>query len=498
MPHPAYPSLIELNTRGLLAEAGPRATLDDLPDALLDRLASDGFDWVWMLGVWQTGPAGRQVSRDHAEWRRAYAEALPGFTEDDICGSPFAVRAYTVHEDFGGDAALARLRERLLARGLRMMLDVAPNHTALDHPWVRDHPEYYVHGSDEDVAREPHNYRRLPTGRGSAVLAHGRDPYFPGWPDTLQLNYRHPGLRRAMVAEVQSVAERCDGVRCDMAMLLLPEVVARTWGARSRPADGAAPVEAPFWPDAISAVQERWPDFVFLAEVYWDLEWELQQQGFDYTYDKKLYDRLRAGDGAAVRAHLTAGLDFQRRCARFLENHDEPRAATAFPPAMHRAAALLTYLTPALRFFHDGQAEGRRVHTSIHLARRLAEPADPALADFYRRLFDCLKRPEVREGRWRLLTCRPSWEGSTAHEAFIVFTWEDGLARRLLVCVNYAPTRGQCFVGLPKSEWGGGTWLLRDLFGDARYERDGDDLASRGLFLDMPAWGAQAFEATAG
>ena len=236
-------------------------------------------------------PAG--VARNE-EWRRAYAEALPGFTEDDVCGSPFAIGAYTVHKDFGGDAALARLRERFRGRGLRLLLDFAPNHTALDHSWVQSHPEYYVHGSDEDLSREPHNYKRMQTGRGPAVLAHGRDPYFPGWPDTLQLNYRHSGLRQAMIAELRGIADRCDGVRCDMAMLLLPEVIARTWGGRSRPADGADPVDAPFWPEAIAAVRARRPDFLFLAEVYWDLEWELQQQGFDYTYDKRLYDRLRA------------------------------------------------------------------------------------------------------------------------------------------------------------------------------------------------------------
>ena len=145
-----------------------------------------------------------------------------------------------------------------------------------------------------------------------------------------------------MIGEMQGIADRCDGVRCDMAMLLLPEVIARTWGGRSQPADGAAPVEAPFWPEAIAAVQTRRPDFLFLAEVYWDLEWELQQEGFDYTYDKRLYDRLRAGDAAGVRAHLSAGLDFQRRCARFLENHDE----AAPPPRFRRGCTRPPRLSP--------------------------------------------------------------------------------------------------------------------------------------------------------
>src|SRR5205085_9460290 len=117
-------------------------------------------------------------------------------------------------------------------------------------PWVWAYPEYYVHGSDDDLAREPHNYRRVETKSGPRVLAHGRDPYFPGWPDTLQLNYHSAALRRAVTDELLAVAGRCDGVRCDMAMLLLPDVIRRTWGDRATPADGHPPVDEPFWPEA--------------------------------------------------------------------------------------------------------------------------------------------------------------------------------------------------------------------------------------------------------
>ena len=112
-----------------------------------------------------------------------------------------------------------------------------------------------------------------------------------------------------------------------MAMLLLPDVIQRTWGDRSRPADGTAPIDVSFWPEAIRAVRGEHPGFLFMAEVYWDLEWDLQQQGFDYTYDKRLYDRLHGRDAAGVRGHLCADAEFQHRSVRFLENHDEPRAA---------------------------------------------------------------------------------------------------------------------------------------------------------------------------
>ena len=129
-----YPSLLQVNTRVFLTELsgylGRAATLDDIPDGDLDRFAALGFDWVWMLSVWQTGAASQRVSRSHADWRREFEHTLPDLREDDIAGSGFAITGYTTHERLGGDAALARLRDRLRARGLRLMLDFVPNHTA--------------------------------------------------------------------------------------------------------------------------------------------------------------------------------------------------------------------------------------------------------------------------------------------------------------------------------------------------------------------------------
>ncbi len=231
-----YPSLYQINTRVWLTELsrtlGRAATLDDVPDAALDRLAAQGFDWVWFLSVWQTGPAAQAISRANPEWRREFVETLPDLTDDDIAGSGFAIQNYTVHRDLGGDAALARLRQRLHTRGLKLMLDFVPNHMAPDHPWIDEHPDYFIHGSESDLARSPRNYCRVPTKNGPLLLAYGRDPYFDGWPDTLQLNYGNPELQQAMIGELVRIAGQCDGVRCDMAMLVLPDVFESTWGIR--------------------------------------------------------------------------------------------------------------------------------------------------------------------------------------------------------------------------------------------------------------------------
>jgi hypothetical protein len=489
---PRYPSLYQINTRVWLTELsrglGRPATLDDIPDDELDRLAEMGFDWIWLLSVWQTGPAGRRISCSREEWRKEFQETLPDLCEDDIPGSGFAITGYTVHAGLGGDAALARLRERLRKRGPRLLLDFVPNHTGLDHPWVEDHPEYYVPGTEEDLARAPQNYTWANRLRGDVLLAHGRDPYFDGWPDTLQLNYGEPATQEAMIGELQKIAGQCDGVRCDMAMLVLPEVFERTWGIRAEP----------FWPRAIECVRRQAPDFRFMAEVYWDLEWTLQQKGFDYTYDKRLYDRLRDGHARPVREHFWADPDYQNKMARFLENHDEPRAAAAFPPGMHEAAAVITFLSPGLRFFHQGQFEGRIKRISPHLCRRPCESVNPKLHEFYDRLLAVLRRPVVRSGQWQLLECAPAWEGNWTSDCFIAFAWQGPGEERLLVAVNYAPNQSQCFVRLPFEGLAGGSWWLQGTMDSTVYCRDGGELQSRGLFLDMSPWQTAVFSCTRG
>ncbi len=482
-----YPLLYQINTRAWLTELstalGRRATLDDIPDAELDRLAEKGFDWLWFLSVWQTGTAGQRISRAHPDWRREFAETLPDLCEEDIEGSGFAIASYSAHEKLGGEAALARLRQRLRDRGLRLLLDFVPNHVGPDHPWVETHPGYFIAGTEDDLARAPANYTRIRQRDGELILACGRDPYFPGWTDTLQLNYANPATQEAMIGELLKISRQCDGVRCDMAMLVLPEVFQRTWGQACQP----------FWPHAIRRVRDESPEFCLMAEVYWDLEWTLLQQGFDYAYDKRLYDRLREGHAGPVRAHLCAEMDYQNKLVRFLENHDEARAAATFPDGMHEAAALITFLSPGMRFFHDGQFEGRKKRISPHLIRRPDETVDPRIARFYDLLLGVLRQPVVRDGRWQLLECRPAWDGNWTSDCMIAFAWEGSGENRLLVSVNYAPNHSQCRVQLPFAGLGNADWRLQNLLGDATYDRHGGDLETNGLFLDVPPWDAAVF-----
>jgi glycosidase len=291
---PRYPSLFQINTRvwlqRLAREVGKPITLSDINDATIDGFAESRFDWIWLLSVWQTGAVGRAVSRHNLQWRSEFRTVLPDLGEDDISGSGFAITDYIVSEALGGEKGLAAFREKLAKRGIKLMLDFVPNHTAIDHYWVNTSPDYYVQGNEVDLSVWPHNYTRVQTNMGPRILAYGRDPNFPGWPDTMQLNYANPELQAMRINELATIAGKCDGVRCDMAMLLLPEVFQRTWGISPEP----------FWPKATAAVHAQYPEFTFMAEVYWDLEWTLQQQGFAYCYDKRLYDRV---------SHTTTGRD---------------------------------------------------------------------------------------------------------------------------------------------------------------------------------------------
>jgi glycosidase len=486
---PRYPSLFQINTRvwlrRLSRDAGRRITLADIDDGTIDGFAARGFDWIWLLSVWSTGSAGRAVSRGNPHWRTEFKTVLSDLTDDDICGSGFAITSYTISDSLGGERGLTLFRERLARRGVKLMLDFVPNHTAPDHRWARTHPDYYVQADETALAREPQNYVRAETDQGPKTLAHGRDPNYPGWPDTLQLNYANPELRAAQIDELIGVAGKCDGARCDMAMLLLPEVFQRTWGVTPEP----------FWPPATAAVREKHSGFLFMAEVYWDLEWTLQQQGFDYCYDKRLYDRLREGHVGTIRDHQRAGLDYQDKLVRFLENHDEARAAVEFDWPKHAAAAIITFLSPGLRFFHQGQFEGAQVRVPTHLCRGPAEPINEEVASFYASLLGMLKEtPASRDGAWSLIEPQPAWPGNWTSDGFVAYAWAGEGGSRFLVVVNYAGNQGQCRLLPPFPEFRSRQVRLNDAMGPESYDRDGSDLVDNGLYIDHGPWRFNVFE----
>ena len=484
---PQYPTLYEINTWVWLSElslkSGISVDLGSVPPAEWDAIAKFGFDAVWFMGVWERSPAGIAIANKNKNLLDDFCRALPDFKPEDNVGSPYCVRRYVVDEHLGGPKGLALARRELAKRGMKLLLDFVPNHVAPDHQWVTEHPEYFIHGTIEDAANDPASFIDV---RGT-VCACGRDPYFPAWPDVLQLNAFQPELRQAVIETIASIAAQCDGVRCDMAMLLLNQVFERTWGSRigRRP-----PTE--YWNEVIPAVKSAFPNLCFIAEAYWDLEWELQQHGFDYCYDKRLYDRLEHENAESVRLHLCADLAYQQKLLRFLENHDEPRAAAIFSPMKERAAAVTMSTLPGARLYHEGQFEGRTVRVPVFLGRRPAEPINKASQAFYAKLLAAINAPTFRDGEWKLCE-RNGWPDNQSCQDLVVWSWVKDDDRRL-IAVNLSGNAVQARIQVPWEEVRGETWHLTDVLSDASYDRDGDEMASLGLYIELGPWSYSFFK----
>ncbi|HVM20282.1 MAG TPA: alpha-amylase family glycosyl hydrolase [Egibacteraceae bacterium] len=397
---PQQPIILEINTWVWLDELsrrhGRHVDLGTLTAADWDEVLLPGVDAVWLMGVWERSPVGAAIARTEPGVRAELAAALADLTDDDIVGSPYCIRAYTVDAHLGGDDGLAAARASLTRRGVRLLVDYVPNHVARDHDWVTDPRGLVITGDEQDVSERPGEFFAV----DDRVVALARDPYFPPWTDVAQLDAFSPALRAATVETLRRIADRADGVRCDMAMLMTTEVFARTWGERA-----GAPPDDEFWPAIIAAVRTSAPDFLFVAEAYWGMEWPLLQQGFDYCYDKTLYDRLVELRVDDVWDHLTADLAYQRRVVRFLENHDEPRAASRLPAAALEAAAAAVCTLPGAVLLYEGQAEGRRQRPPVQLGRRPDEPVDQRLRAFYRTLLGRIADSGMRTGRWQLHAC---------------------------------------------------------------------------------------------
>ena len=485
-----YPLVYELNARcwlrDLSAEQDRPVTLGGIPDGEFARWQDLGITHIWLMGVWSTGDRARTVTLHDSHLRATAAALLPDLTDADIAGSPFAIGDYRVARALGGDNGLQRFRQELRARGLRLLLDFVPNHLGLDHPWVTARPDLFVPGTPESPAAFAVD---LPAGPG--WLAHGKDPNFPAWVDTAQLDYRRPETHAAMRELFERLVPLCDGVRCDMAMLQLNDVFARTW----RDAPGAeTATDREFWADLITATKAAAPEFLFFAEAYWDVEARLQALGFDYTYDKRLYDYLIARNPTEVPRHLL-GLTrrFVAASAHFLENHDEARIATLLSGPEHRAAALLTVGLPGLRLLHEGQLSGARLRVPVQLGRRPGEPLDREIAALYTTLLKTLKSTAVGQGNGILLVPRSAWPGNASWQNLVVVQWQSSAEAFDLVVVNLAPERSQGYVRLTVDGLARHNWRMKDLLGAEEYLRYGDDLHDQGLYLDLAGHGAQLF-----
>jgi hypothetical protein len=488
---PNKPFIYQINTwvwlNSLSQRFGRPITLDTIPHEVFDELSRLNVDAIWLMGVWQRNPAGRASALNY---KHEYRPVLPDLTDDDVIGSAYAVGAYEVDAQLGGRQALAWARARLSERDLKLILDYVPNHVGTDHAWIAENPHYFVLGTPETLAEAPDLFFNAKDVAGNdIVVAHGRDPYFPGWIDTAQVNAFSAEYRQAALATLCDIATQCDGIRCDMAMLMTNDVFRRTWGhylTEETP-------DSEFWESIIPNVKANHPDCLFIAEVYWDMEYVMLQHGFDYTYDKRLYDRIQDGFVHLIRDHLQASLSYQQRQVRFIENHDEHRAAASLGIERQRPGAVLIATLPGAALFHDGQFVGRTVKLPVQIGRQPHEPKNWALEGFYRKLLAETRHPVYQSGQWRLFEIHESYKGNITNLHLLAYGWAQGSDFRLIV-TNPTHRWSQGIVRVYGWESLLGThWRLVDVLTGVDTYRHGDQIAHEGLYVELEAYQSHIF-----
>ena len=359
--------LYEINTRAFCGR------FDQISVAWLGELARLGFNAVWLMGAWRIGPGSKAISR---------------VISNDFEGSPFAIAEYEFSPELGGREAYLDFLSRARATGLRVLLDFIPNHMGLDCPWITDDPSIVIRSDPDLRKQDPVDYYLHPTGE---VVAHGRDPYFPPWCDTAQLDYTSEKLRLRQIANLKRISQVADGVRCDMAMLVLKGYFRQRWYPNATDLWVNQRMPGEFWLEAIAEIKSICPEFVYLAEAYWGKEPDLQQLGFDLTYEKLLYDALVARNARWIKELLSRPADVLRHSLFFIENHDEPRAASVFEPEENLAAMAMLLTLPASVLIHQGQIEGFRKKIPIQLVRPAPEQPNQELKQGYEALLDRTK-----------------------------------------------------------------------------------------------------------
>jgi glycosidase len=394
-----HPNILEINTWVWLNELSKNynkdISLDIIPEEVFTNYLAN-FDAIWLMGVWERSLASKKIAQEHLGLQREFHKALDDFNIDDVIGSPYAVYYYHVDSRLGGNKALQALREKLRKNDIKLILDYVPNHVARDHLWTLETEDIFIKGGEQDLKHYSQDFFE----RYDKILAHGKDPNFPSWTDTVQINAFSEKAREKTINTLLLIAEKCDGVRIDMAMLMTNEVFKRTWGDKV-----GQPPEREFWEEVIPKVKQKYPNFKFIGEVYWEMEWQLMQQGFDYCYDKRLYDRIIDKNIQSIKNHLTADFGYQKKLVRFIENHDEPRIANIMEPEYSKVAALLILTLPGMALIHEGQMKGYNIRTPVQLKRRKKEQKSTELLEFYHEILEIIKLNSIKKGKWELCPC---------------------------------------------------------------------------------------------
>jgi glycosidase len=483
------PKLLEINTRVWIKKFDAGKNLSTIPPKQFDYWKELGYDLVWFMGIWNNNKDAVKKYCFEPELIANYNNALKDWTDKDIIGSPYSIDKYEINPNLGTLDDLKELKAQLNKKGIKLILDFVSNHFSASSSLIWSKKEIFLPADEFIFNNDPFTFYKSPAN-DNEYLAHGRDPLFPPWKDTAQVNFYSNEARKFLTDILLQLTDVCDGVRCDMAMLPLNNVFYNTWIGVIKKYGFERP-EKEFWEEAISDVKKKRKDFLFIAETYWDLEWQLQKLGFDYTYDKRLTDRLVGGDVHAVRDHLRADLDYQQKSVRFLENHDEERAIVKFGRERSLAAALIISTLPGMSMFFDGQCDGKRVKLPLQLGREPEEKQDEKVKEIYKKIFSISKRKIFKEGNWKLLEPIAAGDKDISYENLLAWQWNLS-NETIIVVVNYNNFTSRCrikFDVISKSD----SIILFDIFNDVQYQRSISEINDKGLFIELKSFGSHVF-----
>jgi len=480
------PKIYEINTwpwlNSLSEIYNKPITLQNIPEEIFNRNISL-FDAIWLMGVWERSPASKKIALGHPDLQVEFHKALHEFRDEEVVGSPYSVYYYHVDENIGGFEGLKEVRQQLSEKGIRLLLDYVPNHVSIDSLWTLE-SNLFVKGTLEDLMSRSYDFFSL----SEKVFAHGRDPVIAtSWTDTIQINAFSREARQKTTKTLLSIAELCDGVRCDMAMLMTNRIFSKTWG------DKAGPVpDKEFWEEIITTVKHKFPNFLFIAEVYWDMESELQQQGFDFCYDKRLYERLTHENANTIKEHLKADTSYQNKLVRFIENHDELRAVETCGVERSRAAALIALTLPGARLVHEGQMEGYKIKLPVQLGRRQIEVINQDLLKFYQNLLTLIPGEEFLNAKWSLCRIDPVDSNDSSFKNIISYYWWIDNRYQMIV-VNFSPYFSKAHIKIDSLYYGSDIWKFKDLLNKNEFQFEGKDLDEYGLYVELEAWKGHLF-----
>ncbi len=481
--------LYEINTRVWLKKFGNDATLKNLPFSVFEELSKKNFQYVWMMGIWKNCSDIIDPVCFSPELIESYNNALRDWQKEDVIGSPYSIDEYVVNPLIGTSEDLKIFKEKLNRLNLKLILDFVPNHFGASTKYLKSNPEMFLRANKELLEDDPTLFYS-PFNNPEVIFAHGRDPFFPAWTDTVQINFFSENARASLIDILLAIAEVADGVRCDMAMLPLNNVFESTWLGVLNKFDIKKPKEE-FWKLAIDKVKLKYPDFIFIGEAYWDLEWTLQKLGFDFTYDKRLTDRLAADDLNGVRSHLRADEQFQKKSVRFIENHDELRAVAKYGVEKSLAAATLISTIQGMKLYYNGQFEGKKYKVPVQLGREPVENTNELIKKYYDKLLSVTADEIFTSGKWNMLQASPVDVKDNSYLNFFAWEWVYNNQRRIVV-INYSNRISYCRLKFDVSGYNENL-LLKDLLSDVTYERSKHEIQNAGLFIELKPFHSHIF-----